>query len=475
MALSPSRIFRQSGASFLIGIILSHYNLSFGMSFVIWLIIYNLFFGYQKLFSFFLERKRVIIYFFILLSFLAGFWRYDYFSDKLNKLAVKEENEVEIEATIIAEPVLKDNYQRIIIPQAVIYTQTIPHYQFGDVIRIKGTAQPLKDFYSYSSLIVSGKISYPRIELISSGKISFRRTAIAFKNKITRLLQKVIPEPQVGLLSSFIFGGKQNLINSLEKDIQKAGLSHIIVASGLHLSIFTKMLSGLLDIFCFGNFLSFIFSCFFLFSFSFMAGLTPSIIRAAIMAFLLVLSRFSFRLYNSVNALLLAGLTMIWFNPFLLFYDLGFQLSFLATAGILLFYPLWDGSPFWQQNIFNNSGGRIIKQTILCCFSALFLVIPWLIYKTQNVSLVTPLTNILIIPFIPLILGGGIITAIFSFFIYPLGLFFGFCLNLILIYFIKIISYFANLSWAEIFIPYALRWLIIPYYFFVFLYYRRKI
>ena len=179
------------------------------------------------------------------------------------------------------------------------------------------------------------------------------------------------------------------------------------------------------------------------------------------MAFLLILSHFNYRLYNSLNALLLAGIIMIWLNPFLLFYDLGFQLSFLATTGILLFYPIWSQASFWQQGIFNNSGGKIVKETIISCFAASILVIPWLVYLFYNFSLITPLTNILLVPLVPLILGGGFITALASFIFYPLGLFLGFWLNLILVYFIKIISFFANLPWITILVPLDLRWLVV--------------
>jgi competence protein ComEC len=316
-------------------------------------------------------------------------------------------------------------------------------------------------------------MSYPKIEFISSGKFSFKRIALNFKNKITGVLQKIISEPQVSLLNSIMFGGKNNLSFSLEKEIQKSGLSHIVVASGLHLSIITKMFSSLLALFCLGNFLNFGFLCLFLLGFAFMAGLTSSIIRAAVMSFLLVLAHFSYRLYNPLNALLLACLVMVWFNPFLLFWDLGFQLSFLATAGILFFYSLWDQSSFWQHSLFNLKGMIVIKQTVLACFSALALVVPWLIFKTQNLSLVAPFTNVLIIPFIPLLIGGGVITAFASFLFNPLGLFFGFFLNFILFYILKVVSFFSSLSWAEIYIPYVFRWSIIPYGIFIFIYLRK--
>ncbi len=409
----------------------------------------------------------------VLLSLFLGGYRYFVVFRELKNTAIIEEEQIEIKAAIIAEPIFKENYQRIIIPKIVIYTDRYPRYHYGDIINIKGKVKPFSEFRSYSSIIISGKISYPSIELFSPAKFSLRRTALLVKNKITSSLQKIIPEPKSSLLISLMFGAKNNLTSVLEKQIRRCGLSHVIVASGLHLSIIAKALSGFLDILCMSNSVNFIISSLFILSFAFMAGLTPSIIRAAIMASLLILSRFSFRLYNSFNALLLAAVIMIWLNPLVLFWDLGFQLSFLATAGIIFLYPIWKESPFWQQDWFNKKG-QIIRETVLSTSSALTFVIPWVIFKMQVLSLVSPITNLLILPLVPLIMAGGAIVAISSLLFYPFGLFLGALLNLILAYFLKVISLFSSLSWSQIYIPSVLHWFIIPYYIFLFFYIRKR-
>ena len=461
MTPSPSRVFRECGASFLIGVVLSYY---FSLSIVF-------FFSFLICAYLFFQRKKLIVL--ILLSLLLGGFRYSFVFGQLKDTAITKEAQIEINAQIIAEPVLKENYQRIVIPKIVIYTDRYPRHYYGDIINIKGTVKPFAGFRSYNSAVVSGRMSYPSIKLLSPAKFSLRKISLLIKNKIVNSLQKIIPEPQSSLLVSLMFGAKNNLTSLLEKQIRKCGLSHVIVASGLHLSIITKALSGFLDILCMSNSVNFVFSSLFLLCFAFMVGLTPSIIRAAIMAFLLVLSRFSFRLYNSFNALLLAAVVMVWLNPLILFWDLGFQLSFLATAGIIFLYPIWKESEFWQQDWFNRKG-QIIRETLLSTFSALTFVIPWIIFKTQVFSLVSPITNLLILPFVPLIMMGGAIVAIFSLLFYPFGLFLGALLNLILIYFLKVVSLFSSLSWSQIYVPSILHWLIIPYYIFLFSYIYKK-
>ena len=467
MALSHSRVFRQCGASFLIGVILSYFtNSSFSLQAIC-------FFAFLICIYCIGRKKEFPVLILVLLSLSLGGYRYLVVFKELKNTAIIKEAQIEIEASIIAEPILKENYQRIVIPKIVIYTDRYPSYHYGDIINIRGKVKPFSGFRSYSSIIVSGKMSYPSIELFSPAKFSLRRTALLMKNKITSSLQKIIPEPKSSLLISLMFGAKNNLTSVLEEQIRKCGLSHVIVASGLHLSIIAKALSGFLDVLYMSSSVNFILSSLFILSFAFMAGLTPSIIRAAIMAFLLILSRFSFRLYNSFNALLLAAMIMIWFNPLILFWDLGFQLSFLATAGIIFLYPLWKESPFWQQDWFNKKG-HIIKETVLSTFSALTFVIPWVIFKMQVVSLVSPITNLLILPFVPLIMAGGAMVALSSLLFYPFGLFLGTLLNLILAYFLKVVSLFSSLPWSQIYIPSILHWLIIPYYIFLFLYIRKR-
>ncbi len=463
MALSHSRAFRQCGASFLIGVILSYY---FSLQVIC-------FFAFLIFIYFLVRKKEFTVLILVLLSLFLGGYRYFIIFRELKNTAIIEEAQIEIKAPIIAEPILKENYQRIVIPKIVIYTDRYPRYHYGDIINIKGKVKPFSDFRSYSSIIVSGRMSYPSIKLFSPAKFSLRKTALLIRNKITSSLQRIIPEPKSSLLISLMFGAKNNLTSILEEQIRRCGLSHVIVASGLHLSIIVKTLSGFLDILCMSNSVNFIISFLFILSFAFMAGLTPSIIRAAIMASLLILSRFSFRLYNSFNALLLAAVIMIWLNPLILFWDLGFQLSFLATAGIIFLYPIWKESKFWQQDWFNQKG-QIIRETALSTFSALTFVIPWVIFKMQIFSLVSPVTNLLILPLVPLIMMGGVMVAISSLLFYPLGLFLGALLNLILAYFLKVIFLFSSLPWSQIYIPSILHWLIIPYYIFLFFYIRKR-
>jgi competence protein ComEC len=291
---------------------------------------------------------------------------------------------------------------------------------------------------------------------------------LILKQKINFGLNKIIPEPQLSLMKSLFFGGKANLPFEFKKQIRQVGLSHLIAVSGLHLTIVTQIVSTCLNALLLTGFLNFLFSVFFILGFVVMADFSASVVRAAIMAILLLIARLNHRLYNSSFALIFAVLFMIFLNPRIIFEDFGFQLSVLATLGIVYFYPVLEKWPFWQKDIF-KSQLAFLKETMLLSFSALLFVAPWIIYKTQVFSLVTPLTNILIVPLVPIIMVLGFLVALLSFIFFPLAFLLGFCLNFLLSYMMAVIKIFSSWRMSEILFPsLALSWLIFYYLFLIY-------
>ncbi|NCO25071.1 ComEC/Rec2 family competence protein [Candidatus Parcubacteria bacterium] len=286
---------------------------------------------------------------------------------------------------------------------------------------------------------------------------------LILKQRINFGLNKIIPEPQLSLMKSLFFGGKANLPFELKKQIRQVGLSHLIAVSGLHLTIVTQIVSTCLNALLLTGFLNFLFSVFFILGFVVMADFSASVVRAAIMAILLLIARLNHRLYNSSFALIFAVLFMVFLNPKIIIEDFGFQLSVLATLGIVYFYPVLEKWPFWQKDIF-KSQLAFLKETMLLSFSALLFVAPWIIYQTQVFSLVTPLTNILIVPLVPIIMILGFLVALLSFIFFPLAFLLGFCLNFLLSYMMAVIKIFSSWRMSEILFPsLALSWLIFYY------------
>ncbi len=277
----------------------------------------------------------------------------------------------------------------------------------------------------------------------------FTQLFLNLRQLINQSLKKILPEPQYSLLKSLFFGGKGNLPFELKQQIRRVGLSHLVAVSGLHLTIISRIIARFLTFLALGNGVNFILNLIFILGFVIMADFSSSVIRAAFMSLIFLISKLTHRLSNSSYALILTVLIMVLINPSLLKQDLGFQLSVLATAGLIYLYP------YLQQNKTN-----FLADTFSLNLSALIAVTPWVLYQTQFLSLVAPLSNLLITPLVPLIMSLGLIVAFCSLFFSNLAVFFGFYLNLLLKYFLVIVERLAQLPWAEIFFPVFPGWLV---------------
>jgi competence protein ComEC len=152
-----------------------------------------------------------------------------------------------------------------------------------------------------------------------------------------------------------------------------------------------------------------------IFLFTILTGASASVVRASLMGLLLLFANGYGRLYNPKNSIILAGGVMIYHNPMVLVFDIGFQLSFLAVVGLLYIYPFLNNRfrkipEFWG-----------LKELILMTISAQLAVAPLLIYYFNNFSLVSLPTNVLILPVLPIAMFLGFISGLLGMIFLPLG------------------------------------------------------
>lgn len=131
--------------------------------------------------------------------------------------------------------------------------------------------------------------------------------------------------------------------------------------------------------------------------------------RASIMALVALFAQSSGRIYNATIALVLAGIIMIFQNPKVLLFDASFQLSFLATLGLIYFTPVFE-------HVFKFLPKRLkIQETVSTTLAAQLSVTPFLLYTTGNLSLVALLSNFFILLFIPITMFFGFLVGISGF------------------------------------------------------------
>lgn len=188
-------------------------------------------------------------------------------------------------------------------------------------------------------------------------------------------------------INSMMLGQKDDLSQNEKLMFTRTGTSHIIAISGLH----TGILSGLI-IFMMGKInkiYKLIVLSTMMFIYSAMVGNSPSIIRAIMFIISLYLSFFLDRKMDKISTLSFIGILFVINNPYII-YNISFQLSFLATLSIIYFYGY----------INNKLNIKIISLTL----SANILTIPIIYYNFEGIPLVSILGNIIIVPFVGIII-----------------------------------------------------------------------
>ena len=175
-----------------------------------------------------------------------------------------------------------------------------------------------------------------------------------------------------------------------------------------------------------------------------MTGAPSSAVRAGIMGSLVIWAMKEGRLANSTNAILFAAGAMLAINPLLLRYDAGFQLSFLATIGIVQLSPILEKF-FWK-----GRAPKLVQETIILTISAIIFVLPVILNSFEKLSLVSPIANFFILPAIPAIMLGGFAAGMAGLVFLPLGKFVGFLPYILLKIELFVIQWMASLPWASV-------------------------
>jgi competence protein ComEC len=175
-----------------------------------------------------------------------------------------------------------------------------------------------------------------------------------------------------------------------------------------------------------------------------MIGAPASAVRAGIMAGLLLLVQKLGRLRGASQAVIFAAVIMLLINPALLRSDVGFQLSFVATLSIIYLKPILDNKTA------NWPNPRRLKDILTMTLAAQIGTLPLLIFHFGRLSLVSPIANLLIVPFLPLLMILGMILCFGGLIYLPLAKIIVWPTWLLLTYVIKIVGYLSSIPLAAI-------------------------
>lgn len=320
-----------------------------------------------------------------------------------------------LQGTIVAAPDIRETSQRITMEierdgettRVLVVAPLFPERAFGERIEVSGYLMRPEPFstdsgrvFRYDQFLAKDGIHLimPRATVTAlmpragwwEGVLGF---FLDIKANGTKALTVALPEPHASLASGLILGGKQGLGAELLDDFITSGLVHIVVLSGYNVMIvaeFIMRIFGLLSP-VLGSFVGA--SAIVLFVLS--AGAGPASIRAGIMAAIALYARATGRTYDAFRALLVAGVLMLLVNPMTLVYDPGFQLSFVATLGLIFGAPLFERYLAFVKN-------RFFRDILASTLAAQIAVLPLLLYQNGLFSLVALPANMLVLPIVPL-------------------------------------------------------------------------
>lgn len=247
---------------------------------------------------------------------------------------------------------------------------------------------------------VSGSVFLPvgGWQSAGMGNVSLQMRALALRDDIVKMYERLGFEGNaLSLLAAFSVGEKRGFSQELKEVYSDAGVSHLLALSGLHLGLFYMVVVTLLG-FAGGSRRWYIarelFALLLLWVFAFVAGLTPSIVRAAVLFSLVSVGRCLRRDSSSLNSLAFAAMVMLLFSPRLLF-DISFQLSFSAVLAIILLTP-------WINELLGcNKRGRLYRSLVsllAVSFSAQVGVLPFVWYYFGTFPLYFLFANLLLVP-----------------------------------------------------------------------------
>lgn len=306
--------------------------------------------------------------------------------------------------------------------QILVITSADTPLQYGDTVEIFGTAR-----YSLLKNKQTVIASYfPEIKAEKSGILPI---FAGMRQKINAFCEKTFSQPYAGLLSGMLLGVKSTLPEGITRSFRITGVSHVVAASGMNVTLVAGFLMSFLGRF-FKRPLAVLLSMGGIGGYMLMSGLDPSILRAGVMGILVFGAQIFGRQYSVLYSLFLTtGLLLFW-DPLLLG-DVGFQLSVLATMGIIFLKPFIPLKGFLLDDIGTTLAAQLAT-------------LPVLLATFGSYGVLSLLVNALVLWTIPLITIMGGIGITLGFIFQPLGQLLLYGIFPFLWYFIAVVSYFAE-------------------------------
>jgi competence protein ComEC len=342
--------------------------------------------------------------------------------------------------------------------RTMITVEKHAHIMHGDILSISCDRSAIENFgsFDYRGYLAMKNIllACDDVEYSIIGHTSDMMSALGeLRLKMERIINEIIPAPESALANGLLFGGSVRLSEELQDAFSRTGMTHIVAVSGYNVSIIIAVVMGLLIYSGFHRIYAVFGAVSAVLFFVAIIGFPSSGVRAAIMGIMVLVAAIFGRITHAYSAIVFVAAAMLFFNPLLLRYDVGFQLSFLATLGIISVYSLIE-SYFIRKKMALG-----LLEVLLLTIAAQIFVIPVIAYHFHTFSLVSLIVNLLVLPIIPFTMFFVALMIPLSFIFHPLATISGWIAYALLSYEVFVIRQFAQYDLSSV----TVEWFCAPW------------
>ncbi len=340
--------------------------------------------------------------------------------------------------------------------------------QYGDRIYVLGAVEtpPVFAEFSYRAYLArqgiyalmrgagTAETYHAYVEILESHQASaFKDALFRFREHALHTLHTLLPEPQSSLLAGILLGIETGISDELGAAFSATGTTHIIAISGFNLSIIAGVFAAIANRLL-GRRGEVIVALGGVWIYTVLVGASAAVVRAAVMASVAVLARHEGRGVHGPTSLASAAFLMSLLNPYVL-WDVGFQLSLAATMGLILYTdPLTESVRRWLTQFIHEERAEqvlgLLSDALLVTLAAQITTTPIIVATFGRLSLVTLLTNILILPVQSFVMLWGALALLGGLIIRPLGQIFSWLAWAFLTYTIEMVRWTAQVPHASI-------------------------
>jgi len=350
----------------------------------------------------------------ILLGIVFGIWRMQgtltvapYDLSRYVGQTIEVQGDVVLPSTVKGmtqkvEIVTVTNGTRMLIGKLLVTVPSIPVIPAGVRIRVNCvitelTPQSQRRQWSHGT---HARCNTRSVKIIDHHIHTWRATLGRWQEQLLTYVRHNYNEPQASLLNGILIGNTDGMPERLNAAFQATGTTHIVALSGFNVTIIMAIVVGWL-VKVIGRRWAWLPALLLLITFVVMSGASASVVRAAIMAVIVQTGLFIGRPLSMHRLLIYTVIAMAWVNPLIVFHDLGFQLSFLATIGLVaLAEPM-------AKSLSAVSEKFGLRENLATTLSAITMTEPLLLWRFGRLSLVAPVVNIFVVPLIPLAMAVG--------------------------------------------------------------------